>query len=278
MNDTSPLPPEALDELLSADLDGDLDAAAAALGLEPAAARARLAATPVAPDRRDALARARAEIAAVPALDELLAARLRAKAVRAAKAEHDRDRAGTMQRRQRALAAVSSAAAALLVVAGVAFALARGDSGDQTRTSGATLPTPDRGAEALERPGADTGAPATATTRHDFGAVDTVSELAPLVREQLAQKLTRTARPQPTSPESGGEAPAVLDAAGSCAAAARDFAGVEAGDGPQLLGDARVAGQPVLVYLFEPTGSERAAVAVVLTTDCRLVSRITAAG
>ena len=42
----SPLPPEQVDELLSAELDGEFDAAATDLGFSPDDARARLDATP----------------------------------------------------------------------------------------------------------------------------------------------------------------------------------------------------------------------------------------
>jgi len=86
MTDTPrPIDPDAVDELLSADLDGELDAAARDLGYEPDDVRAALAAEPELHARRDALERARAELARVPTLDDVSAARLRAMALAGAK-------------------------------------------------------------------------------------------------------------------------------------------------------------------------------------------------
>src|SRR5262249_21198363 len=85
-NDPAPLEPDELDELLSADLDGDLADAARERGSDVETARARIAATPGAPERRAALAAARELLAEAPELSELDAARLRADAVRAAEA------------------------------------------------------------------------------------------------------------------------------------------------------------------------------------------------
>ena len=66
-----PLEPDVVDELWSAELDGEFDAAAADLGLSADAARARLAATPGANARRQTLEQARdalrAPVAPLPA-------------------------------------------------------------------------------------------------------------------------------------------------------------------------------------------------------------------
>ena len=85
---TSPLQPDELDELLSADLDGELAAAALDLGLSTDDAAARLRATPGMAERRAALAAARDLLREPTEIEELLAARLRAKAVRAAEQDN----------------------------------------------------------------------------------------------------------------------------------------------------------------------------------------------
>ena len=72
-----PLAPDVVDELLSAELDGEFDAAAADHDLDPAAARARLEATPGIDERRTALAAARAALAVTPVADDVRRAHAR---------------------------------------------------------------------------------------------------------------------------------------------------------------------------------------------------------
>src|SRR5207244_5980554 len=106
MNDTPPLTADQVDELLSADLDGEFDDAARDLGLDPADARARLAnEVRGVDDRRAALAAARDALAEAPAVDDLLAARVRAKAMKAAASAHG-DQQAYRPRRSRRLYAV----------------------------------------------------------------------------------------------------------------------------------------------------------------------------
>jgi hypothetical protein len=129
MNDEpAPLQPEELDEVLSADVDGELEAAARDRGCDADALRARIAATPGSAARREALVAARAALADPPELDELVAARLRAKAVQAAEAGDDGRRAAQPQWRKQRLLTASGIAAAILVFAAVAVALRHSSS------------------------------------------------------------------------------------------------------------------------------------------------------
>jgi len=82
-DDPTPFEPHQLDEVLSAALDGELDAAATDMGLSLDDVSARLRATPGAEARRAELSTARDLLAEPVDLDELVAARLRASAVRA---------------------------------------------------------------------------------------------------------------------------------------------------------------------------------------------------
>jgi hypothetical protein len=127
-DDVSPLEPNELDELLSADFDGELGAAARDHGSDVETLRARIAATPDAGTRRDELAAARELLAEAPEMDELLAARLRAKAVSAAAAQRERRDDARRRRRSRVVMSTSGIAAAiLLVIAAVAAGRAHHD-------------------------------------------------------------------------------------------------------------------------------------------------------
>jgi hypothetical protein len=136
-DDHAPLEPDQLDELLSAELDGELDGAARDLGLTRAEVEARLRATPGVEERRRALASARDQLAALPELDELLEARLRAKAVRIADDRVSSHTAARRERRRHVLQAVGSIAAAAVVVLAVGAAL-RHDSGSSSKSASDT--------------------------------------------------------------------------------------------------------------------------------------------
>ena len=120
-----PLSPEHVDELLSAALDGEFDAAAIDLGLDPDRASELLAATDGVDARRRQLEAARAVLAEVPPLDEVTATRLRTAAVQAASAAVD-DPARARQRR--AWTRVAGIAAALVAVLGIAAVANRNSS------------------------------------------------------------------------------------------------------------------------------------------------------
>lgn len=121
-----PLPPDLLDELLSADLDGELGDAAAALGLDERAARARIDATPGAASRREALAQARQAIADV-VLDDLDRKRLLRAVTVARSASPPARRAGAGSRWWVA----AGVAAALLGVVGIVGAVVTAGGGDR---------------------------------------------------------------------------------------------------------------------------------------------------
>ncbi|MDQ1435519.1 MAG: hypothetical protein QOF59_2335 [Actinomycetota bacterium] len=132
--DHAPFEPDELDELLSADLDGELPAAARDFGLSIEEVTARLRATPGNDERRAALAAARDRLAHAPELDELLEARLRAKAVRAGEGEIAVRASERRERRRHVLQAVSGIAAAAVLVVGVGAAL-RHDQSSSKATS-----------------------------------------------------------------------------------------------------------------------------------------------
>jgi hypothetical protein len=155
MNDRlQPLSRDDVDLLLSADLDGDLEAAAADLGLSPSEARDRLAATPGADARRAALARARDESAIpVAALSDEQRAALVSNALGAAigpstsddltarrDATSDARRARTVRRAR--VASLVAAAAAVIVVLGVVAVMSGSD--DDPKDSGSALAPTER--------------------------------------------------------------------------------------------------------------------------------------
>jgi hypothetical protein len=127
MTDTptpDPLPPDVVDELLSARADGVFDDAAADFGMTPDQAQARLDATPGAGARARSLDAARASIAAPPALDDLSRRRLVTRAVlpeRAPRRQHTRK---AVLRGAGALAAI----AALIALFSVASLDSPGDN------------------------------------------------------------------------------------------------------------------------------------------------------
>jgi len=126
----APLTPDQVDELLSAELDGEFDAAAADLGLTVAEARALLSEAPGATARRNALSSARDALAAVPAVDEVTGARLRSAALGAFR--ETRDEPATPGRSRRWLITASGAIAVALI--GV-FALAAVNQSSHTKST-----------------------------------------------------------------------------------------------------------------------------------------------
>ena len=114
----APLSPETLDELLSADIDGELERAALDLGLTPIEVASALA-TPEAARRRAELARARGLLAApvpmAPAAESLLVESALDRSTDELRAARSRRRTAS-----RVLVAVGSAAAAVAVILAVA--------------------------------------------------------------------------------------------------------------------------------------------------------------
>ena len=120
MNQREPLSPDAVDALLSADLDGDLEGAARDLGFSASEAIAALGATPGSDARRVALSRARDLIAARPRVELPVEDRLVARAMARDELATVRERRGRHERRWRVLVAAGSVAAAIAVIVGIA--------------------------------------------------------------------------------------------------------------------------------------------------------------
>jgi hypothetical protein len=253
MNDTPPpLDPDRVDELLSADLDGAFDEAATDLGLDPATARRRLAATPGVAARRAALDSARAALGDVPDLDELTAARLRAAAVGSARMRRGRGRA---------YAVAGGVAAALAVATGIGVVL--GDTGERADDRVSAAAPSDA---AAPRPTAAAEKPASG---NDFGDAPDAAHLANVVRARLG-----------ATADAG--APALtegMSTSGYDGAARRDLrtpsrcdASAASGGGTLVLaGTARLAGEPVVLYVLRAGGTD--VMTVVAASDCRPVAR-----
>jgi hypothetical protein len=182
-DDHPPFEPDELDELLSAELDGELDAAARDLGLTRDEAAARLRETPGVDERRRALASARDQLTTLPELDELLEARLRAKAVRVADDRFSAHIAARRERRRHVLEAVGGIAAAAVLVVAVSAAL-RHDSASSSKA--ASNP------RALQRDAAAAthGQRARAAAKNDLGTFADARAVgvAAVARSEQAQK------------------------------------------------------------------------------------------
>jgi hypothetical protein len=296
-DDLTPYEPEQLDELLSAELDNELDAAATDLGVTVEEISARLRATPGAERRRAALVAARDLLAQPFDVDELVMARLRAKAVRAADDTNEAQREARKRRRQRMFLSATGVAAAIAVV----FALAAGVSGNRggAKSSGA----PVSGDAAPERSAGPGGKNATASGpghtalgsysdvhRLALSAVsqqDAVSEQEAKLRDPANASGSGTSFATTTAPENGFSSggitlaptkPAsttVRDAAGSDAtaqAAARKCvapAHIPVGPTPALRATAILAGKPVVVLVYTDNGERTV---VIEDVNCTLVN------
>jgi hypothetical protein len=183
---SAPLPPGTLDELLSADIDGELERAAADHGLVLDDARVALAA-PEAVARRAALVRARDLVARAVPLDPADADRLVASALEHAR--HENELAAARRRRGRADTArrVAIAAASIVVVFGGIAVLARGTS-SSSKSSGSQAST------AL--PEASAGAPSRSLSS-GLGDVSTRDALRTKVLERVRHAAGR--EPQPSA-------------------------------------------------------------------------------
>jgi hypothetical protein len=274
-----PLSPDQIDELLSADIDGEFDAAAVDLGLDPADARARLAATAGVSERRAALSQVHDLVAAVPELDELTAARVRSRAIE----ESAGARADAQRRRHRGrrLGIVGGIAAAFLLVVGVVAAVQNSDSEPQFTTASG-------GAPAL-KPDAAADATSGYSTSGSLGAFATFDDLAArarassiTVRDSAPDAVSAgSANPSSVPPSSEGQELSLYDANAdrgvnvSAPKAVRNICSDEAlatAGNPPLVsyGTATVAGTPVVVWV---AGSGDDAVVVVLDEACHVVSR-----
>ena len=302
-DDPAPLQPEELDELLSADLDGELAAAAHERGSDVDAIRARIAATPDADARRDALVAARDVLADAPSLDDLAAARLRANAVRAAEARPDAKRSARRDGRKQLVLTVSGIAAAILVIAVVAAAIGRSGSSSRSTSAGLAGSAPRAALNPsidLTRPVPDLGS-YTDVAALGSVAVNTaqrraVEHLPDLQTNEIPRELggerstssrasapvpATTAHPAPTGAQNeypnaaGSDRTATtppttskqLFAGSSVRCSPAKFAG--AGEHLSMHASATLDAEPVDVYVF--SGPDEHTV-VVLSPTCRLVN------
>ena len=172
-----PLAPDVVDALLSADLDDQLDAAARDHDLDTEAARARLAVTPGADERRAALERAR-DTLAVPALDPAARARLLDTALEPA-------RRGALAARRarrspsRVLQYVAAAAAAVLLLVGVGVTIASMGSSNDADDSASGAAGSDTSTQELTDSDSD------GAGTDDSGAVADAPESSSLARGEL---------------------------------------------------------------------------------------------
>jgi hypothetical protein len=286
-----PLSPETLDELLSADLDGEFERAAAELGFTPEAARAALAASPDVAARRAALAQARDLLAAQPlALEPDAEARLVAAALSraddhaAAPQRVNRMPTHRLRGARRALVGIGTAAA---VIAGV-VALSANNPAGQSKSSNA--------ASSAGTPAPAHITPNNASRSVAFGAVTppdafrrkVQDEIARLPHEPSATSADKSAQsPTVNAPSLAAPRPAYgvtngtttqNAAAGGGLAAFRRLGCIavlertgRVPSAPVLSGSGTKNTQPVFVVVYRQAGSY--VVYILSAADCSVVSR-----
>jgi hypothetical protein len=259
-----PLNEHVLDELLSADLDGELAAAAADLGLTLEAAEAAVA-SPAAVARRSELARTSELVGAAVPLEPEVVSRL--VTVSIARSAED-DEVGAARRRRerrsrtawRVVVAAGSAAAVITVIVGLATMSSTSSDNDMA-SSGAPIERSDQRA-AADRPPLE------------FGDVSRSEKLRRSVRGKLQAPTPASSKPTEVASSSGATAPGYANdsafqrSAAACLPAARDRAD---GATPVLTGRGTSGGRPVNVYVFR---SGNAYDVVVVGTDCSVVDRL----
>ena len=261
MTDTPrPLDPEHVDELLSADLDGELAGAASDLGYDADQVRAQIASDAELRARRDTLDRARHELGSFSPLDDVTSARLRAAA-----------RAELRQPNRTRLYAIGGAiaAAVAIVVAIVAVVSSQSTSTHESSAASAAVTLP-----ATSTPAAHVAAGAGAAGI-DFGAVPNVDALVAHVSSSnrlsapssLAYSNSATALPSSpaATPKEAGE-PAT--SASPCGSVVQGAAGTNA----RLLerGNATLGGQAVSVWVYARNGAPD--LLVVADPGCNVVA------
>jgi hypothetical protein len=271
-----PLSDRDLDELLSADLDGELDRAAAAFGLSADEAREAVA-DPRAQARRAALAGAARLVAAPVELPPGTADRLVTEALAASREENELDAARRRRERRadtarRVLVAAGSVAAVIAVIVGLAH-LSTTPSGSDSKASSAVPPT-----ESTTNAGAYDRSVA-------FGDVSTQQRLRDRVRAELQQQLRVATAPErtaePSAPPPTALAPSFGEKSADSASAGRPRPNAAcaavvqraAGSAPVLSGTGSSAGRPVSVFVFRrPSGY---AVFVTNRRTCAVIARTT---
>ena len=264
-----PLTADALDELLSADIDGELDHAAADLGLTPEAARSAMT-TPAAVARRAALTRASELVGSDVPLPSGDADRLVARALTDATQADELTAARRRRRRaetaRRVLVAAGSAAAVIVVI--VALASMR-PSSEGSKSS--ALSTAGR---------ADSAPPKGARGKVAFGDVTDPRALRARVRANLPASpefstgSSGTTAPGPTRSADRVAGPSTdsqqnTKARPDCLAQLRRRTGIRSR--AVLSGNGVAHGRPVSVVVFQRGAAYD--VFVLGANDCAVVSR-----
>jgi hypothetical protein len=277
MSQPEPLSPEAVDALLSAELDGDLEGAARDLGLSGSEAIAQLGVTLGVDVRRVALRRARDLIATRPAVERALEDQLVAGAMARDDLAAVRERRSRNARRWRVLVTTGSVAAAIAVIVGIA-SLNTGNGSSSKASSPLTE-------------GASTRAPKPAAGEHDsvtrnrpdLGAVPNADALlapaekllrnsAPVVASptQSTTKALAPAQPDSATDSTGSESfEAFKGAVPACSAAGVHYS---YSIPPALIATGTVSGQRVLILIYEGAGTPYAD--VIRVSDCKLVRQL----
>lgn len=280
MNQREPLSPDAVDALLSADLDGDLEGAARDLGFSASEAIAALGATPGSDARRVALSRARDLIAARPRVELPVEDRLVARAMARDELATVRERRGRHERRWRVLVAAGSVAAAIAVIVGIS---AMPTTSSSKSSSAALRPTTPSRENAKSAKG-NVNTPSSAVANPpDFGDVtkadallaparrllsgfaisrDAANQTEPTAKAAAPTKLQQTDTPQGSGTKYSFKA--VLPACDNNAARRYDISGR-----PALVATGTVAGAPVVILIHDGTGRPYAD--VIRVSDCTLV-------
>ena len=270
-----PLSAHDLDELLSADIDGELAAAAVVFGLSLEAARDAIA-TPAARDRRAALVGAARLVAAPVELPAGTADRIVTDALATARADNELDAARRRRERRadaarRVLVVAGSAAAVVVVILGLTH-LGGGASNSNSKASSA-VPS-------------ESSAKAPPKAGETFGAVAGPEQLRRRLQARLGlPKSQRSVSTQPTgltlapgtyapgatsnAAESLGTDDAVQKIA-TCASPARKSAA--ASGAPVLHGAVQWQGRPAYVYVFRRGDGYEAV--VVRRSDCSEITSV----
>jgi hypothetical protein len=262
-----PLAPDVVDELLSALADGEFDAAARDLGFTPEDARARLAATPGADARAEALRDASARFAEEPTLDELARRRLVTNATLPALE-------ATRARRKHALATGAGIAAALVVVLGLIGAMVSSSrSGDDASSAAGGAKS------AVDDSAANTEASGINDSEQLRRYVQRVEErrrglLDNSAKGDAAGSASSTTPAAAEAPAAGGESSSDATRSGAQAYSSQDCVaaiskGLDLTTVPISLEGTRYRGRPAVVAVFSQAGRN---VGVLYNrADCRVL-------
>jgi hypothetical protein len=264
-----PLAPDVVDELLSADLDGDFAAAARDHGLDVATARARLAATAGVDARRAQLEAAQRSLSTPLApLGTDTRHALLAAAHAGAEGRVD-ELARRRERRWPArLGGIAAAAAALLVVVGLAVSIATtgsGDDDDSSAAGGAASDTSAATSDDALTAAPESAAPPAAFAR-DFGAIDDAAGLRAAVEAALAAD-------SPAAGGADGDQSQRRATTAGCATLHATALGIGPEVTPVLSGPVEYQDTPADVYVYLRDGER--VIFVFARDDCRvLVSQV----